>query len=314
MANLRFTSDIVDDVLFRGGETTDGSSDFEDAALGYINRAYRGIWMGGGELDPTTNERWLWLKKDPPGVLILNPRIDVGTVIVTNNNATVTFSSAPAASVSGYFLQTEDDDAVFRVIAHIGGEATATLDSVYTGETGTHAYRLMKLEYELAADALQIIAPMRVAGEWADDIDGIELSVLDRDYPLSMTRGGTPDKFAMVTETKVRFNAYGGEESDELIRVEYDYLQRPADLTNSGSEEPLIPLHYRQVLADYALGLLLTVKDDSRATAILTQAAAGLKAMAIDNKQRQRQISRSSARLYPRPRGRWPTGRVLVTG
>src|SRR5258708_16843364 len=41
---LKFTSEIVDDVLFRCGEPTDGTSDFDVTALNYVKRAYRAIW------------------------------------------------------------------------------------------------------------------------------------------------------------------------------------------------------------------------------------------------------------------------------
>src|SRR5258708_12240753 len=80
---LKFTSEIVDDVLFRCGEPTDGTSDFDVTALNYVNRAYRAIWVGGGELVKDMNEPWLWLKKDPPGVLVLNPVIKPASFTLT---------------------------------------------------------------------------------------------------------------------------------------------------------------------------------------------------------------------------------------
>ena len=316
MTTLTTTTDIINDVLFRAGEPTDNTSDFESHVLDLVNRAYRAIWTGGGEFVEDMNEPWLWLKKDPPGVLILQPSIRTGTVSVTNNSASITFSSAPAASVAGYHFRTDDDGTVYRISAHTGGAAAATLDSVYTGLNNTAAaFRLMKLEYSLAADAMRVIAPMRVQTALTDEIDGIDLSALDLNYPLTSIEGGVPDKFAPVTESKVRFNRYGGELSTDLLRVEYDYLAEPTALTDDVSSIPLVPLSYRQIIADIALFYLFTGKSDARAETIGAQARAGLKAMASDNRARMKQYSRSFGQVYQR--GRWTSTRslrILVTG
>src|ERR1051326_3104120 len=107
MANYTTSADLIDSMLDDAGELTDGTSDFESMALRHLNRAYQAICMGGQEIDPGINEDWVWLRKDPPGVLTLKPAITDGTVSVTNNNTAVTFSVAPSASVAGYFLQTD---------------------------------------------------------------------------------------------------------------------------------------------------------------------------------------------------------------
>lgn len=316
MANLKFSSELIDDILFRAGEPTDGTSDYNAQALIDLNRAYRALWQGGGEFDAEINEPWLWLKKDPPGVLILNPVIDAGTVSVTNNSAAITLSSAPAASVAGRFFKTDDVGDVFRVLSHTGGSASATLDSVYTGDTAATAkYKLMQLEYSLPADCLRVIAPMRVQRDGYHEIDGIDLTSLDRDYPLAWVEGGTPDKFALVTESKVRFNRYGLSDAADYIRAEFDYLQKPADLTDSGSEEPLVPLQHRHVLADIGLFYLLTHKSDGKAEGIGLQAKAGLRAMAADNRARLAHMSRTVGRIYPRARHRHGAPiRILYVG
>ena len=61
MSNLQFSADILDDMLFRAGEPTDGTSEYESKALESLNRAYQALWMGGAELDTTINEDWWWL-------------------------------------------------------------------------------------------------------------------------------------------------------------------------------------------------------------------------------------------------------------
>jgi hypothetical protein len=299
---LKFTSEIVDDVLFRASEPTDGTSDFDSVALDYVNRAYRAIWTGGGELVKDMNEPWLWLKKDPPGVLVLNPVVNAGSVTVTQGVATITFSSPPAASVAGRFFKVDSHTDIFRILTHTGGNATATLDAGYTGPSGAgFTFRVMQLEYPLAADVLRVIAPMRVQAESRREIEGCDLNALDRDFPLTNIDSGTPDRFALVTEGKVRFNRYGGQDSTTFIRVEYEYLQKPSDLTNSASEEPLVPLEFRQVLADYAVFMLYQSKSDQRAETAAAQAKGGLLAMASYNRNRVAKMGRSTGLLITRP-------------
>lgn len=306
MANFQYTSDLKADALFRAGEPTDGSSDWDARVLEYLNRAYRILRDGGSELDPMVREDWWWLRKSPPGVLTLQPTITTGSVTTTNNSTSITFSSAPAASVANYFFKIDSDSDVFRVATHTAASTAATLDSVYTGSTGAgKAFHLLKLEYDLASDVLRLIAPMRVyrptpLGLRDYKIHGISLNELEEDYPLPLIEPGIPDLFAHVGETKVRFNRYGGLTSTELIRVEYDYLYKPADLANTALEEPVVPLDRRQILADIALVFLFADKDDSRATAMLTIAQRGLYAMAAENRHKHATQSDHTGKIRPR--------------
>lgn len=312
MANLKFSSDIINDALFRAGEPTDGTSDYKATALEYLNRAYKALWTGGGEIAPTVNEPWLWLKKDPPGVLILEPVISLGSVTVVNGSASVTFSNGPSQSVAGWFLRVSGHSDVFRILTHTAASTSATLDSVYTGDSATSPYELMKLEYTLAADLYRVIAPMRVQASRQAEIEGTDLSAMEANWPLMTVSNGVPSRFALVTDTKIRFNAAGLTDPGDYIRVEYDYLKIPADLTDSGSEEPLVPLQYRHVLADYILFMLAIAKNDDRSGGWLKQAQAGILAMASDNRARTQQFSRSVGRIYTRGYVTPHTSRVLI--
>ena len=311
MGNLQFSSDLLDDILFRAGEPVDGTSDFHAQALIDLNRAYRAMWMGGGEFVKDMNEPWLWLKKSTPGILTLQPYDESGTISVTNNSASATLSATRATDLDGWFLKVDSHGDIFRISAHTAGSAALTLDGVYTGTTNSAAaFRLFKLEYALAADLLRLIAPMRCYSDNIDRIEGIDLYALDRDYPLMYADAGTPDKFALVTDTTVRFNRYGGNISTDLRRIEYDYHYRPADLTDGASEEPVIPREHRQVLADCALFNLLTTMSSAKAEAIGLQAKGGLQAMAADNRKKLSQLSSRMGHISPRGA---PQGRTLRT-
>lgn len=295
MANYKFTSDIINDVEFRSGELMDGSSPLEGGILQFINRAYNSLIMGGAEFNDGESEEWWWLRKDPPGTLILEAPVTTGTVTVTNNNATITLTSAPAVSKATWFFKVDQHSDVFRIAAHTGGSASMTLDSVYTGLNGAALnYKLFKLEYTLATDVIRVIAPMVLQSGGRESIDGVELVTMSRDYPLTFIESGTPNQFANVTDTKVRFNRYGINTGGSLIRVEYDYLALPPILTKAANEESLVPLQYRQLLADIAYYYLIqakskgTLEESNKLSNIGNLIKLGVKAMC--NEQHHRMI------------------------
>ena len=231
MANLQYSADILDYALFHAGEPTSGTSDFEAQALIELNRAYRAIWLGGSEFAPDINEEWWWLRKTTPGVLTLEPSISSGTASVTNNSATVTMSAAPSpandSDVGNWYFKVDGHGDVFVVSSQ--ASTTLTLDSAYTGETnGSANYKLFKMDYSLASDVLNVVAPMRVYQERYARVDGMELDSLEARWPLSRPEPGVPNAFAMIAEQEVRFNRYGGTSSTELMRVDYDYLYIPS--------------------------------------------------------------------------------------
>ena len=286
MANYTTSADLLDDILNRAGEKTDGTSDFNAAAIRYLNRAYQGIWKGGGSLDPEVHETWWWIRKDDQGVLTLDPVIDTGTVSVTNNSTSITFSSGPTPSVAGRHIKIDDHADVFVISAHSAGQTSATLESVYTGSTdATASYKVMHLDYDLAGDVLYLSSPMKAFQDGRKEIPGIDLNSLSEKYPLNHTAAGVPKNFAFLSQSKVRFSHYGGSSSTDLIKIDYEYAAEPSDLADD-SNEPLVPREYRFILADWALMFIYADKDDTRVGDTMVLAQRGLVAMAKENRRR----------------------------
>ncbi len=299
MANLKYSSEIIDNVLFEGGEKTDGTSDFDAQSLIWLNANYRKIWQGGGEFDPAINEDWTWLREN--GNIILQAKITTGTVSVTNNSASATLSASQATDVANWFFKVDTHEAVFRISVHGGSTDALTLDSVYTGDTnGTASYKLVKLEYTLASDVIEILSPMFTSFRanrrfnFDGQIDGVPLQALPWQHELL---AGVPEFFSQIDDTTIRFNRYA---DDDLLRVDYRYKKRPDDLTDSGSEEPLVPLRNRHVLSDMTLFDLYKAKNDDRADSIALEAKQGLKAMAVENQNRLSKMDGDYGRIRPR--------------
>ena len=302
MANYETAADLVDDILFRSGEATDGTSDFEAEALALLNRAYREMYEGGTAYTNDIQEDWLWLKKDPPGTLTVLPVVSAGTVSVTKGSTSATLSVAPTDSMAGRFFRVEGHPDVFRITAHTGGTGGLTLDSIYTGATNAAAtYKLMKLEYSLPSDFLRFVGVPRMQAHDRSEVAGVDLSQLERDWPLRLIESGVPSLFAPVTDTKIRFNRYGNSDPDgDYYRVEFDYLARPVDLTNDASSIPVVPKQWRHILCDMALTYLYTTKNDDRLAVVGQAAKSGLVAMANENRRRLQNLSRRFGKLRAR--------------
>lgn len=320
MASYQYTSDLIADGLFRAGEPTDSTSDFYSKAYDYLNMAYTQLCRGGAELDPEINEDWVWLRKNKPGVLIIQPPITTLTATATLGSTSVTLSAAPTnyagsnLSIANWFLQFGTCPDVFRANSHTSGTTSVTLDSVYTGTSQTLGdVNIFLTDYDLASDVLRVIAPMRVyrnvgTGRQDYKIYGSDLDSLEEDYPLATTESGVPDYFAPLGEItndtkRVRFNRCGGGDgtSTLVFRVEYEYLYIPTALSSPGtSEEPALPLQYRHVLADFLTAYLLGAKNEERAVAAAQLARAGLVGMAKENRHQTTTTTRGAFRVYPR--------------
>jgi hypothetical protein len=312
MSNNKFSADIINDALFRVGEPTDGTSQFHDAAIRYLNKAYQAIWTGGRELDANYDERWWWLRKS--GILTLEKFIKAGTVSVTQDSTSITFSVAPTNSVVGYHFKVLGSNTLYKIISHTGGATSATLDSPLVTETDTEAeYRVFKLEYDLASDLLYLIAPMRKYSQSSFDasykIYGGDSDDVETTFPLALVNEGVPDRFAIINEQTVRFNRMGNE--TETIRVEYDYIYQPADLTDSASEEPAMPYQYRSILADYMAYLLAIDKNDNRFSEYLGSARTAMAGMVNENRRRMSTIGNNFL-ILPR-RGQHLSSRLIRT-
>ena len=311
MANYTTSADLLTDVIFRAGEPASGS-DFADAALRYLNRAYQSLWNGGSELDPTIQEVWWWLRKDGRGSIIVQPIKDTGTVAVTNNNATATLSAVVNTDLDGWYFKVDGHPDVFRVSAHTSGSDTLTLDSVYTGPDATAAtYKLLKLEYDLPTDCIYLTGPMRGYREGTRFVHYLDETKMDMEWPLQDIQTGMPKNFTMIGDKSVRLSHGGSTDSTDLIRLDFAYIAAPDDLAND-SAEPLVPRQYRKTLADWALALLYEDLQDDRAPDMISLAKAGLLAMSRENKRRKMLSDRMTAVIKTRPGNRFNT-RVLRT-
>ena len=298
---LRTTDELIENALFEAGEKTDGTSQFQNRMMPWINRAYRNVWMGGNEFVQQANPKWKWLRFQ--NHLLLDPAVK-GECTTLNGSVNVTLDDPPAVSFVGRHFRVEGHPDIFFVKTHQAGTTAVTLDSVYTGTTGGFKYRAMKLDYDLAIDVLSVTSPMTMS-RLPYRVIGISTDLLSERWPLRSLSGGPPHEFALLSRNTVRFSHYGLEMDAtytgdlDWIRVEYTYMQRPDDLAGGANEEPLVPEHFRSILSDMVAYWIMFKKSDERRTELISRARAGVNAMVLEYLVQAPRIG-EPAHLFPR--------------
>lgn len=200
MANFRTTADILDSVLSKSGEVTNGNSPYESRALEYLNRIYHAIISGGTEFNMEVDEPWVWAKNPSPIVIELQPKYNTGSLTLTNGSAAGTFSSAPASSLQGWFIKVNSRAGVFKIATHTAGATSFTLDGSYDGTTGSSLnFEAFKLDYELVPSHI-------VIDNTNNKIDFEETASTELTATLT---SGTYTPSALATEVKTQLDSAG---------------------------------------------------------------------------------------------------------
>lgn len=285
MANLAHTNDCLTYMYHRSGENA-STPNFSANALLYLNLAHRDLSAGTCKLLPQIVATFPWAKSAQPKTLILQPSITTGTVSITQNNSSITFSSAPASSVAGYHIKFGSNETTYRIDSHTAGAASATLDSVVINTTApTSTYTLFKIDYTVGSSDI-----LRIVDMFSSQIDpgfGTGQYKLIAETEESLRRffptisSGLPTHFALLYYNEgtftVRFNKYL--DTTSYRRLEAPYIPIPSDLTASDASIPLPPKHHRQTLCDLALYYLFQDKNDDKAQESYNAAGGGLLTM-----------------------------------
>lgn len=150
MAQFRTSADILDSILLKADETTNGNSAFESRALEYLNNTHHAIIAGGNEFNIEVDEPWTWAKAKKPIIIELQPKHNTGTISVTAGSEVGAFSAAPSDSLEGWHIKITGHESVFKIAQHTAGNTAFELDGAYDGSTDATAnYKAFKLDYEL---------------------------------------------------------------------------------------------------------------------------------------------------------------------
>lgn len=155
---------------------------------------------------------------------------------------------------------------------------------------------------------MRLIAPIRVdvrghgiAPEDIGKIYCIDLNTMDREYPRSQMKSGTPDRFCVLEvrengTMKIRFNSYVLEDT----RVEVDFIQLERDLKDNVYSVPKIPRAFREYPVYAATYKLLVDKSDNKAETFLNLAKAKLMALVNHERSPVQLANKNFGKLIPR--------------
>lgn len=156
MAQFRTTADILDEVLQKAGEPTNGNSAYETLARTYANRVHHKIIGGGNLFNLNVDDPWVWARSRHPIVIELQPPYSTGAASCTVNDVNITFTIAPASSLEGWHFQINGRTTVYKIVQHTAGEAAAVLDSSFVDDSGAYSYRAFKLDYEILPEYVYV--------------------------------------------------------------------------------------------------------------------------------------------------------------
>jgi hypothetical protein len=156
MSQFRNTADVLDEVLQKSGEPTNGNSMYETIARTYLNKAHHAIIGGGNLFNLEVDEPWVWARSRHPIILELEPAFKTGTALVTYGDINITLSSIPSASLEGWFFQVAGKSTIYRLTSHSAGFGAAILDSAFVDDSGTYSFRVFKLDYEITPAYLYV--------------------------------------------------------------------------------------------------------------------------------------------------------------
>jgi len=273
-AGYRTVDELREECLRRAGEPQSSTSDFWTDSLAYMNKIQDILVLGGGVAvgrdlatsagiysqlvnQPMTD--WYWLRKE--GVLNTTKAISTGTLALTNASTAITFSSAPAASVEGWRVKVTGEPTIPRVLTHVAGSTSATLDAEWVEATYTAAtYVCYKEKYSLASDFLRFSGAPQLHSNYLGTINVTSREQMLTQMPMQLSDEGEPNVAAMIAPKTIVFDTY---DTNQGWRFEYDYIALPSKLVAGAT--PVLPEHHRVVLAVGAAMLIMFDKHDSRA-------------------------------------------------
>lgn len=174
----------------------------------------------------------------------------------------------------------------------------------YSNQTGSASY----VSTYPHSTVVRLVGPGRAYygsfynyGEIQGLLAGTDSLSLDKDFPISSIKMGTPTNFAVVREKNdgtqtIRINKF----VDRKMRIELEYVPIPRSLQNNAASIPLIPRKFIRVLEYGAAFYILLDKRDSKADKYYTIAQQTLQSMMKFNRKELERIGKDFGNVIAR--------------
>lgn len=128
-------------------------------------------WINMGQQYICGKRLWPFMLKEEIVQTVID--ITTGTVDIPASGTTVTFSSAPAVSVQGRYIQVSTSNDWYEITSHTAAASTATISPAYVGTSNLTGgtYTIRKLLYSTSTplmqilDIKQLITPVRLISQ-----------------------------------------------------------------------------------------------------------------------------------------------------
>ncbi len=251
-------------------QTTDANATMETKIKEWVNARYRVL---------SAKRSWNWLIGDT--IIQTVADITTGTVSIAAASASITFSSAPAASVAGYFIQFQGSNDWYIISAHTAAMTAATLSVPYLGSTNTVAtYTLRKTFYALPTDTGKIL-DVRQSRVWNSKLAYIPARALDK-YLRYRNAVATRPLFYSINGVDATTRQYRMEifpVPSTAMNLNLRYYKVLPELSGD-TDVPLLPEAYHEILVwDVLSSYGFMFLDDTRISAAKAEFNALFQAM-----------------------------------
>jgi hypothetical protein len=285
------------DVLWLAGEPGDGSSDFHERAVDYLNAALDAVISGGplgGAVLPIVD--WLWARRT--GFLTIQPAFESQALLAKGLALAI---GVPDTSTVGYRLRFSNPSAGpfsprvlsitetgFVMVSAWPGRPDGSLAAVVSD------YRATKEYYSLPSDLVRLVSRPE---------DRFSRAFLDVGTEADRDPDSPPSRAALVDQTTLQIVG----SAPEARVYEFWYTAQPTPLADGGSD-PVVPLRHRRLLSYGAAYLILLDKKDDASATVYQQFASQWDAMERDQHRNFRNASSRYGRLVSSAPGAWRTG------
>lgn len=248
------------------------------------NQSKRAINVALHDMHLGTDYKFPWAER--AGKLLVRDQYTTGTVTITRGSTTLTGSSTVWTTTDDFGIANARANGKIRIagnltpytVSSVGGAGTITLTSMFTEDDvtdGTYVY--YEDEFDLASDFLRPVDIQRFSDQVPIELIG--RTEFRRRYPTNSVPGrpqvATLIDYAPSGNTtpirRVRFHP----PPSTAMTIPYTYITGNLAVSSAGvaaanlsadSDEPIVPLRYRNAIVLHALyQMYRDKKDDSRA-------------------------------------------------
>lgn len=219
-------------------------------------------WINNAQQSILRAAEWPFNRASSPLVVQTVTDYTTGTVATTAGSTTITFSSAPSTSKTGYFIQTSSSNDWYRITAHTAASTTATLEIAALTTATAATFIVRKFYYSTDSTVDRIIQIFQ-------DVLPYQLIETTPEYFQSFNPGflasGTPRLYCMAGMDSSGYPQLRLWPSpDTAINLRIDYYKVAADMS-SDSDVSVIPAKWHTtVLLEGAKAQAFSFLDDAR--------------------------------------------------